>query len=407
MSDADDLYYDLYHPLFENVIAGDVRYDHLNTDTQNYIRHTTAAVVYMSVCLACTIWQIKAAIILAYKARKWLHFAVVFEALLSFSSILCSILNSLTSISCGFRFWVSIVAVNLGGCCIQTILLYKAYICYDRSKWLIILGSFINIGYIALIFIYATLGRVPTYKDIVGNCVMRNLEWPALAKLALDIASNVFLSFAFLMVIHRHYRVFGNSLHKSLLSNGLIFSVGVIASNIITAILISCRVMGGLSADLYSFDWVITSYLLIKQFKMNKRQESKGNKGQESCDEDDEDEEEDDDDIEISRIKKASIISFNPPEKPSQSPVSFNGATLVTNSTSMTLPKHIIPKEVDIEKFLDKNMDIATAALKNRFSTDVMSTVTTVYPSSDFSQIICQNCLSQLPKFDFQYHNKN
>jgi hypothetical protein len=31
-------------------------------------------------------------------------------------------------------------------------------------------------------------------------------------------------------------------------------SVGVIASNICTAILISCRAMGGLSADLYSFD---------------------------------------------------------------------------------------------------------------------------------------------------------
>jgi hypothetical protein len=50
------------------------------------------------------------------------------------------------------------------------------------------------------------------------------VEWPALAKLGLDIASNVFLSFAFLMVIYRHYRVFGNSLHKSLLSSGIIFS---------------------------------------------------------------------------------------------------------------------------------------------------------------------------------------
>ncbi|KAI8098420.1 uncharacterized protein B0P05DRAFT_10548 [Gilbertella persicaria] len=84
------------------------------------------------------------------------------------------------------------------------------------------------------------------------------------------------------MVIHRHYRICGNSLHKSLLSSGIIFSVGVIGSNIITAILISCRVMGGLSADLYSFDWVITSYLLIKQFS----QKTHGTKSTTNNDED-------------------------------------------------------------------------------------------------------------------------
>lgn len=32
------------------------------------------------------------------------------------------------------------------------------------------------------------------------------------------------------------------------------FRVGVIASNIVTGILIACKAMGGLSADLYSFD---------------------------------------------------------------------------------------------------------------------------------------------------------
>jgi hypothetical protein len=67
------------------------------------------------------------------------------------------------------------------------------------------------------------------------------------------------------------------------------FSVGVIASNIITAILISTRALGGLSADLYSFDCkyissfyylyllnylgVITTYFLIRQFKSTKPQD--------------------------------------------------------------------------------------------------------------------------------------
>ncbi|KAI9470771.1 MAG: hypothetical protein EXX96DRAFT_585659 [Benjaminiella poitrasii] len=404
MNSTNDAFYKNHTAMFEHLIAEDVLYDSWNEDTRRYIRHTTAAVVYMSICLACTVWQIMAASVLVYKARKWLHYAVVFETLLSFFSILCSVLNSLSGLSCEFRFWVSIIAVNLGGCCIQTILLYKAYICYDRSKWLIILGSLINLGYIALTFVYATLGHVPSYKDMMGNCVMKNLEWPALAKLALDIASNVFLSFAFLMVIHRHYRVFGNSLHKSLLSNGLIFSVGVIASNIVTAILVSCRAMGGLSADLYSFDWVITSYLLIKQFKMNKKQEGGKKKGHDSYDDEDDDEEDDEDeDIEASKIRKVSISSFNLPEKQPQSPLSFNDGTLVTNHhSSIGVAKNIIPKEVDIDKLLDENDTITAVGIKDRYSADVMSTVTAVHQSADLSQISYQD----LPKHDF-YSHKN
>ncbi|KAI8967235.1 hypothetical protein BDF20DRAFT_917711 [Mycotypha africana] len=151
-------------------------------------------------------------------------------------------------------------------------MVYKAYVCYGRNKWLMVLGCLINAGYIALISIYASVGKVPTSKDIFGNCVMNYLDWPALVKLGLDIASNTFLSVVFLIVIYRYYKVFSNSLYKSLLANGVIFSVGVIVSNIVTAILISCRIMGGLSADLYCFDWVITSYLLIKQFKVSNQQ---------------------------------------------------------------------------------------------------------------------------------------
>ncbi|KAI8141608.1 hypothetical protein BJV82DRAFT_714826 [Fennellomyces sp. T-0311] len=235
---------------------------------QDYFRQASYTLVYMSICITCVVWQIINAAMLVRRSRKILHFAVLFEVLLAFIVILCSLLNPLTNLSCEVRYWVSIIAVNLAGCCIQSILLYKAYICYDKAKWLLCLGSFINLGYIALIFLYATIAKVPTYKDPM-------VEWPALAKLGIDILSNAFLSIAFLMVIHRHYRLFNNSLHKSLLASGTLFSVGVIASNIITGILIACRAMGGLSADLYSFDWVITGYLLIKQFKSDKKREDK------------------------------------------------------------------------------------------------------------------------------------
>ncbi|SAM00406.1 hypothetical protein [Absidia glauca] len=256
--------------------------------------------VYMSICLTCTVWQVMTAASLLWHSRKWLHLAVLANVSMAFFVILCSLLSPLSSVSCDFRFWVSIICVNLGGCCIQSILLYKAYICNNRSKWLLVFGSVINAGYFALIFIYATLGRVESHRDFIGNCVLDNLEWPALAKLGLDVASNIFLSFAFLSVVRRHYRMFGNNMHKILFSNSMIFSIGVIASNIITAILISCRAVGGLSADLYSFDWVITGYLLIKQFSMDKKSE-----------------EEDDEDISQVQTTTSSILSAHISDLPS------------------------------------------------------------------------------------------
>ncbi|CAO3597615.1 unnamed protein product [Absidia cylindrospora] len=237
--------------------------------------------VYMSICLTCTVWQVLTAASLYWRSRKWLHLTVLLNVCMAFFVILCSLLSPLSSVSCELRFWVSIICVNLGGCCIQSVLLYKAYICHQRATWLLVLGSIINAGYIALIFLYATLGRVESYRDFIGNCVLENLEWPALAKLGLDISSNLFLSFAFLSVIHRHYKEHGSNVHKLLFSNSMIFSIGVIASNVITAILISCRAVGGLSADLYSFDWVITGYLLIKQFSFdNKKQAVDDDKSQ-------------------------------------------------------------------------------------------------------------------------------
>ncbi|KAI9301626.1 hypothetical protein BJ944DRAFT_252168 [Cunninghamella echinulata] len=267
--------------------------------------------VYMTICLTCAVWQIITAFNLVWKSKKWLHLVVLFNVCLAFFVILCSVLNPLILLDCEFRYWVSIVCINIGGCCIQSILLYKAYICHNRPIWLLVLGSVINMGYFILIFLYATIGKVESHRDFIGNCVLNNLEWPALAKLGLDISSNLFLSFAFLSVIYRHYKVFGNSIHKSLFSDGLMFLIGVVTANIVTAILISCRAVGGLSADLYSFDWVITGYLLIKQFKL-----------------DDKKDQYDMDDEGMSQIRTtSSILSANISNLPSQ-PDHFHSITI-------------------------------------------------------------------------------
>ncbi|KAI9020990.1 hypothetical protein CLU79DRAFT_719731 [Phycomyces nitens] len=130
------------------------------------------------------------------------------------------------------------------------------------------IGLVINMGYIALICIYGTFGKTKSSMDVAGNCTIEDMHWQAYAKLGLDLGSNSFLSLAFLLTIYQHYRLFGSYSLRTLLSNGIIFFVGVFFSNLITAILISLEVFGSLSANLYAVDWVITGYLLIKQFRL-------------------------------------------------------------------------------------------------------------------------------------------
>lgn len=92
----------LLNYILRNLDAEELHYDSLNPNTQSYFRHTTSTVVYMSICLSCTIWQVMTAAELAWKVRKWLHFAVLFETVLSLITILCSVLNPVTPLSCEF-----------------------------------------------------------------------------------------------------------------------------------------------------------------------------------------------------------------------------------------------------------------------------------------------------------------
>ncbi|KAI8098421.1 uncharacterized protein B0P05DRAFT_521867 [Gilbertella persicaria] len=91
-----------YQDLLGSVIADEVVYDALNDNTREYFRHTASTIVYMSICLTCSVWQIMAAIELVWRVRKWLHFTVLFETILSFMVIFCSVLNPLTDLSCEF-----------------------------------------------------------------------------------------------------------------------------------------------------------------------------------------------------------------------------------------------------------------------------------------------------------------
>lgn len=87
--------------ILANLDPDTIHYEYLSVGVRAYLQFSATAITFMSVCLTCTIWQIKAAIQLVYNTRRWINYAVLFQALLSFSAIFCSVLNPLTeSIDC-------------------------------------------------------------------------------------------------------------------------------------------------------------------------------------------------------------------------------------------------------------------------------------------------------------------
>ena len=130
----------LYQEMLKNVVASEVPYTSLNENTMVYFKHTASTVVYMSICLTCSLWQLLTAIELVYRVRKWIHFAVLSETLLSFLVILCSVLNPLTSLNCEI---VGLFLLSCFTCAFLLLILICLEIeildihCVYQSRWLL------------------------------------------------------------------------------------------------------------------------------------------------------------------------------------------------------------------------------------------------------------------------------
>ena len=78
----------------------------------DYLRQASYTLVYMSICLTCVVWQIINSVMLVQRSRKLLHFAVLFEVVLAFIVIFCSLLNPLTDVSCEVVSVIKIDYIN-------------------------------------------------------------------------------------------------------------------------------------------------------------------------------------------------------------------------------------------------------------------------------------------------------
>ncbi|CEP16319.1 hypothetical protein [Parasitella parasitica] len=221
-----------------------------------------------------------------YKARKPIVGIVLFQTLVGVAVTFVTLLSSLTTVDCTFLLLFSVVGVNVADICLQFVLLWKAFLGNNRSKIILCVGSIPLLLIAAFIIINMTFGRSLTEHGI-GIC---NYEYPTyivVAKAAIDCASNTFLSGCFVLVIYRHYRVLGSSIQKTLITEGLMYCFGVCLSNIVTGILLAKNVFGGSTPILYTIDWYLASYLIIKQ--LSDRYNSAALKKKKEDEEDDDD----------------------------------------------------------------------------------------------------------------------
>ncbi|KAI9472057.1 MAG: hypothetical protein EXX96DRAFT_509950 [Benjaminiella poitrasii] len=223
---------------------------------------TAFSIMFVSIGMSCFIWQTMTAGWMFYKARKPIIGLVFFQAFLGILVTFVTLLTSLTEVDCTFRLLFSIIGVNIGDITLQFVLLWKAYLGNNRSKLILIVGCVPILAIASFICANMTIGKSTTSMG-VGLCDTNYPISIVVAKTIIDCTSNTFLSGCFILVIYRHYRILGS-------------------------------VFDGSSPIIYTIDWYLASYLIIKQLRYK-------NKNSAEKDED-EDEDEDEDNITIDSI---------------------------------------------------------------------------------------------------------
>ncbi|KAG0740377.1 hypothetical protein G6F35_003772 [Rhizopus arrhizus] len=195
------------------------------------------SIMFVSVGFSCFIWQSFTTGWMAYKSRKPIVILVFFQAILGVFATFITLLIAFVNLDCTFRLYFSVICVNVADISLQFILLWKAYLGNNRSKTILFVGSLPILAIAVFILINLTVGKSNT-KYRLGVCLTEYLA--------------LFLS-----------------------STGTIVFL----------------VLGGNTPIIYTVDWYLASYLIIRQLRHNKRErtldERKVNE-----EEEDEDEEE-------------------------------------------------------------------------------------------------------------------
>ncbi|KAI8056556.1 hypothetical protein BDF22DRAFT_666868 [Syncephalis plumigaleata] len=159
--------------------------------------------------------------------------------------------------------WVYSTGITVSSICVSICLLLRAYVITNRSRLLLLVGILLMLPLPGTIWIFWVASLSQNSPDYACTSIFPwYLPW---FRLGLDMSINSVFSIIFLRVIIQQYKKMGNGCWKKLQSDGIIYLCCVVLSNILCALIVAFKIIGGLSEMMFIYDWLITSSLLIRQ----------------------------------------------------------------------------------------------------------------------------------------------
>ncbi|RKP06599.1 hypothetical protein THASP1DRAFT_31585 [Thamnocephalis sphaerospora] len=163
--------------------------------------------------------------------------------------------------NCTMLFVLNTAMLAFGVSSITAILFIRAYYTWMQRTWLSHVGVLLVAASFAVGF--SLFFVVPVHADEDKFCwVGTSISW-SMAKFAIDMITNVTLSGLYLYVLRQTLRNgFSVPLYQKLYREGLVATFLVIASSIITAVLVLHRVAADYAAFIYGLDAVLNATIV-------------------------------------------------------------------------------------------------------------------------------------------------
>ncbi|KAI9596859.1 hypothetical protein BDF19DRAFT_324506 [Syncephalis fuscata] len=171
------------------------------------------------------------------------------------------LLGTVYEMACRPLSWYILCAMNLSNVFNTIILLHKAYLALLRPYWVLISGFLfiaLQLGYLISTIIISPF----TIKEYIG-CVFNYTKAQSYVWLATVFPVNTFFSAIFSYVAYKQYRNFGSDAWKRLAKDGIQTMCLVILCNLVCGTLIISEVLKKFAENLFVFDWVFTSTILV------------------------------------------------------------------------------------------------------------------------------------------------
>ena len=166
--------------------------------------------------------------------------------------IFCLVTALCDRIACRQVIWTTVVCIVVSMACVCAVLLHKAYLVYNRRRWVLVVGALTICPQPYLCYIVWTS---PSFETTEYGCILFYPVYAPLVKLAVDAPINVVLSALFLAVVYRQYRQFGSGAWKRLMRDGIQTMCLILLTNIACMLAVAFEVVGLVSDMFFVIDW--------------------------------------------------------------------------------------------------------------------------------------------------------